>query len=134
MTYTKDYLYCKKSSINEGIVVYWYTKNYWPKYITSKNFILDEDAFNEIFGSDDDNHDNKIEDDNDDDDDDDGDDDDDDDIEDDDDDDFDDAKELASKSIEFLGTIIKNIIKDTMLKKLEKYINKKINDENNVVT
>ena len=116
MTYTKDYLYCKKSSINEGIVVYWYTKNYWPKYITSKNFILDEDAFNEIFGGDDDAHD-KIDDDDDDDDDDDEDDNDNDD--DGDDGDFDDAKELASKTIELAGTIIKNIIKDAMLKKLD---------------
>jgi len=55
---TDDKLYYKIGNINSNIIVYWKTKsNYFPKFIDGSNFILDEDAFYEIFGKNDDDHD-----------------------------------------------------------------------------
>ena len=127
--------YYKRGNLNSNIVVYWY--HYFksqPKYIDGSNFILDTNAFEEVFGSNDDNNKN-----------DDYDDDDDDDDDNDDDNDNGDnkkstinsdqkfAKELINKSIELAFDVVQDIIKMSKLQKLINYINKKIDeDENNI--
>ena len=59
---TNDNLYYKRGNLNSNIIAYWYF-NYksQPKYIDGSNFILDKGAFEEIFGSNDDDNNNKNE-------------------------------------------------------------------------
>ena len=56
---TGDNLYFKKGNVNSNAIVYWYHQyNSQPKYIDGSNFILDKEAFEEIFKDyDDDNND-----------------------------------------------------------------------------
>ena len=62
---TGYYFYYKKGNINGNAIVYWYVQyKSQPKYIDGSNFILDKEAFDEIFSGYDDD-DNDIDDDND---------------------------------------------------------------------
>ena len=121
-------LYCKSDVLDSGIIASWIVQNSQPKYINDNNLIIDEDAFNEIFKIDD-NKDDKDDDD-------------------DDDDDNDnnngneesfwqgvakDAVEGAvDGAIDAAEEIAKNAAKLAKLKKLIKYIEDKMNEEDNI--
>ena len=107
---TGDKLYYKIGNVNSNIIVYWKTNlNYFPKFIDGTNFILDEDAFYEIFGKneddDDDNNNNNKDDD-------------------------DDKDEMA----EALTNLVQSSINSQKYQQLINYINKKIKEEKNIDT
>ena len=111
-------LYCKSDVLDSGIIASWISQNSQPKYINDNNLIIDEDAFNEIF---------KINDDKD----------------DDDDDDDDDngneesfwqgvAKDAVEGAVDAAEEIAKNAAKLAKLQKLIKYIEDKMNEDDNI--
>ena len=114
------YLYFKRGELNTGVIVNWIYQESQPKYINDNNFIFDMDAFEECFGSTED--DDK-----------------DDDYDDDDDDDDDDdinskiGKEVIDGTIDFAGDLIKDSVKLARINKLIDFIDEKINkDPNNI--
>ena len=114
------FIYYRVGVQNKGVITKWISSNSQPKYINGNNFVLDMDAFNEIFDIFNTNNE---------------DDDDDDDYDDDDDNDI--GSNLANAFIEGSLNSLSNLIADTS--KLEKYyklldyINDKINnDEKNI--
>ena len=122
--FANDYNLCfyfKYGVENKGIIVNWITSNSRPKYINENNFVLDKDAFEEIFNSFDSDDD---------------DDDDDDDYDDnDDDDDVESAlgKALIEGSVDTITNLISDGSKIEKLNKLIDYIDDKINnDEKNI--
>jgi len=103
---TGNKLYYKKGNINSNIIVYWYTNfNYFPKYISGSNFVLDKDAFYEIFGKNDDE-----------------------------DDDNDNNDDDDDKMGEALSNLVQASINEQKYKQLINYINKKIKEESNIDT
>ena len=119
------YLYFKRGVENKPVIVSHLIQNSKPRYINDNNFVFDMDAFKEIFG------DSDYDDDDDDDDDDDF------NFNDDDDDDNDKGseagKEILEGTFEFAGDLIKNAAKAARINQLIKYIDERINeDENNI--
>ena len=113
-------IYFKYGVENKGIIVNWITSNSRPKYINENNFVLDKDAFEEIFNSFDSDDD---------------DDDDDDDYDDNDDDDVESAlgKALIKGSVDTITNLFSDGSKIEKLNKLIDYIDDKINnDEKNI--
>ena len=103
---TGDKIYFKIGNVNSNVIVYWYTNfNSFPKYIDGNNFVLDKDAFYEIFGKKDDE---------------------------DDEDDEDDTQE--AKIGEDLKNIIKTSVNTHKFQQLINYINKKIKEDENIDT
>ena len=113
---TGDKLYYKIGNVNSNIIVYWYINfNSFPKYIDGSNFILDKDAFYEIFGKNDDE-------------------DDDDKYNDDDDDDDNDNDKDKDKMAKALTNLVQSSINAHKFQQLNNYINKKIKEEENIDT
>ena len=104
---TGDYLYYKKGLNDKGIIAYRNISDSLPLYINENNFIFDIDAFEEIFGSTGEDSKNIIE---------------------------DISKGiLIDESVDWAGNLILDSLKLEKIKKLIKYINEKIyDDENNI--
>ena len=104
---TGDKLYYKIGNVNSNIIVYWHINfNSFPKYIDNSNFILDKDAFYEIFGKNDD---------------------------DDDDDDNDDNNDTIQIG-EGVNNVVQGSANTHKFQQLINYINKKIKEEKNIDT
>ena len=98
-----NYYYYKRGLIDRGIIVYWNSSVSWPLYINEKNFIFDEDAFEEKFGSLNYHNIAYI------------------------------SKQVIDESIDWVENFEKNSAKIERIHKLMKFINEKIyDDENNI--